>query len=365
MIHLDKISIKQLFCLVILTQVGVHVLTIPYEESKNTGYDAWISVLLCGVIGQAAILLIYLLGKRYADRTLPQYIFSIFGKPIGKILNLLIAAYYAVSSLVVAVSYSDVISRWMLFTTPWYVISGVSIAIAAYIASSSLRSIATITQSIIVMFAICFLIVVISGTGKGDWRHFLPVGTHGIGPILKDTIFAFWAYAGYELLLYVFPFVHCHKKKNILIAMSAANGFTTFFYVLISVIVTYTFSESQLKSIPEPMIFILRQFKWPVVQSLDILFMTIWLGVTTVTVYVYLFLSARYLAFVRSTEIRNHSLLVWGLAIGCFTAGLWLSDRQSILRISDYFNNVSMIVSSIIPAILLLVSLARGKVERV
>ncbi|MCZ8517770.1 GerAB/ArcD/ProY family transporter [Paenibacillus filicis] len=361
MIHLEKISVKQLFCLVILTQVGVHVLTIPYEESRHSGYDSWMSVLIGGAIAQAAILIIYWLGKRYADRSLPQYIFAIAGRQLGSVINVLFAAYCAESSLMVIVGYSDVISRWMLFKTPWLVITGIMYGIAAYIASSSLRSMTAITQTFMIMFAICFVIVFISGTGKGDWRHFLPVGTHGIGPIMKDALPAFWAYAGYDLLLYVFPFVRYRKQKELLIAMSAANGFTTFFYVLISVIATYSFSESQLDSIPEPMVFILRQFKWPVVQSLDIVFMSVWLAVMLVTVYVYLFLSARYLAFALGKEVRNHPLLVWIVTIVCFTVGLWGSDRQWLFKFSVYHNTATAIAIALVPTILLVASLARGK----
>lgn len=361
MIHLEKISLNQLFCLVILTQVGVHVLTIPYEESRHSGYDSWMSVLIGGVIVQAVILIIYQLGKRYPDRPLPQYIYAIAGKPLGSILNFLFAVYFAEASLMVAVSYSDVINRWVLFETPWFVLIGVSLMIGVYIASSSLRSMATITQTIMVLYLICFMIIFISGMGKGDWRHFLPVGTHGLGSILKDTLPAFWAYAGYELLLYVFPFVTHRKKKDILIAMSLANGCTTFFYVLISFIVTYNFSESQLNSIPEPMVFILRKFNWPVVQSLDILFMTIWLSVTTVTVYVYLFLSARYLAFVGGKEIKKHTLLVWIIGIVCFSIGVWGSDRQWMYKFAAFHNKATVIIIAILPIILFLASMVRGK----
>ncbi|MFP7299339.1 GerAB/ArcD/ProY family transporter [Neobacillus niacini] len=359
--HLNMISIRQLICLVILTQVGVRVLSIPYYESRNSGYDSWMSILLGGVIAQAVILVIYQLGKRYEDRPLPQYLSTIIGKPLGSVLNLLFAVYFVESSLMVVVSYSDVLSRWVLFETPWLVLIGLSLAIAAYIASSSLRSIATITETILLMFLMSALIIIISGMGKGDFRHLLPIGTHGFGSILKDTLPAFWAYAGYELLLYVFPFVTCHKKKDILIAISLANGFTTFFYVLISVIVTYNFSESQINFIQEPMMYILRKFRWPVVQSLDILFLTLWLSVTTVTVYVYLFLSARYLAFVRGKEICKHSLLVWMLAIVCFVIGFWGSDRYWIFRFSTFHNTNTVIIVAIVPTILLIVSLVRKR----
>jgi hypothetical protein len=220
---------------------------------------------------------------------------------------------------------------------------------------------ATITQMLMLMFMICFVIILISGMGKGDFRHLLPIGTHGIGPLIKGAVPSFWLYSGYEILLYAFPFVSARKKKDIFIAVSASNGFTTFFYLMITIIVTYNFSESQLKSITEPMIFILRKFRWPIVQSLDILFISIWLSVVTVTLYVYLFLSARYLAFIGRKEIRKHPLLVWIIAIVCFGVGLWSSDRQWQSRFSEYHNIMTAIMIAILPTILLLISLVRGR----
>ncbi|PGZ92485.1 GerAB/ArcD/ProY family transporter [Bacillus sp. AFS029533] len=363
MIQLKKISINQLICLVILNQVGVSVLSIPYKMSQISGYDSWMSLIIGGVIAQIGILVVYQLGKNNPNQPIQQYIVSIIGKPLGLIINLLFAAYCAESCLMLIVSYSDVINRWLLFETPWFVLIGLLVIVTGYIASSSLRSISTITQSITLMFLVCFGIIFISSFGKGgDIRHFLPIGTHGITPILKGAVPAFWAFAGYELLLYVFPFVKCKKKKEIFVAMSIANGITTLFYVFIAFIVTYNFSEKQLTLIPEPMIFILRKYRWPVVQSFDILFIAIWLSVTLVTAYIYLFLSARYLAFIGRKENRNHSLLVWLIAIVCFVAGLFFTQRQLIPRFSDYHNITTPIFIMGVPTILLLISFVKEKV---
>jgi len=364
MIHLKKISINQLICLVILTQVGVRVLLIPYDESRYSGYDAWISVIIGGLLAQLMILIMYQLGKRYPVQPFQQYVKTIVGKPLGLLLNIIFGVYYFSSSLMVGVAYADVMSRWLLFETPWIVLIGLSFAIAAYVASSPLRSISTITQSIMCIFLICAVIIVISGIGKGDWRHFLPIGTHGMGDILKGALPTFWAYAGYDLILTVFPYVNTRKKKNVFIAMSVANGVTTLFYLFIAVIVIYNFSESQLNTITEPMVFILRKFRWPVVQSLDILFMTLWFSMTTVTVYVYLFLSARYLANVGRKEIQNHSILVWIIAILCIIVGMWGSDRQRVFHFSHFQNNFSMAIIAVIPTILLLISYIQAKVAR-
>lgn len=359
--RINKINLKQLFCLVILTQVGVHILAMPYDESRHSGHDSWISVLLGGVYAQLGILIVFFLGKKYGSRSLPQYVSSIVGKPLGSVINVLFSLYCAESSLVVVIGYSDVLSRWMLYNTPWFVITGVMFAVTAYIASSSLQSLSTVSETLMLIFLACFAIVFISGTGKGDLRHFLPIFEHKLSSILMDSIPGFWVYAGYELLLFVLPYVECRKKNHILLTVSAANGFTTFFYVLISIIVTYSFSENQLNSVLEPMIFILRQFAWPVVQSLDILFLAMWLLVTLATVYVYLFLSARYLANVGTQEFRKHSLLVWLIAIICFGVAQWGSNRRWLLSFSDYHNKATIFVIVVIPAMLLLVSKIRGR----
>lgn len=362
MIQLKKISINQLICLVILNQVGVSILSIPHTESLIAGYDSWMSIILGGLIAQFAILIVYLLGKTYPDRSFQHYIPSIIGKPLGTIINLLFAVYSAQSCLMIIVTYTDVLNRWLLFETPWFVLIGLMVIVSGYIASSSLRSIATITQSIMTMFLIGVIIIFVSGFGKGDLRHFLPIGTHSIGPIIKGVVPAFWAYAGYELLLYVFPFVKYKKKKDILIAVSVANGITTFFYVFVTFVVTYNFSEKQLKYIPEPMIFILRKFRWPVVQSLDILFIAIWLSVTLVTAYIYLFLSARYLAFLGKKEIRKHSLLVWMVTIICFGVGIFFSNRDLISGFTKYHNVSTAIMLLGVPTLLLFISFVKEKV---
>ncbi|MFD4703885.1 GerAB/ArcD/ProY family transporter [Gottfriedia sp. NPDC058432] len=365
MIHLKKISINQLICLVITTQIGAHVLSIPYAESRHTGHDAWMSVLVGGVFSQVVIFVIYGLGKRYPTLTFQQYLYQIVGRPIGVILNFLFAFFCAQNCIIVVISYTDILHRWVLYETPWIVIVGFLFLMSAYTASSSLRSISTVSQSVLTLFVICAVIIIISGMGKGNWLHFLPIGTHGIGAVLKDSIPTFWAYTGFELLLYVFPFVQCKKKIEILFAMSIANGITTLFYVLVSVIVIYNFSESQLDTITEPMVFILRKFRWPVVQSLDIVFITTWISVITATVYMYLFLSARYVASIRKKEINRHSLLVWVIGVFGFVIACFCADRQRMFRYSDVHNVLSFIMIVVIPTFLLLGSILREKVAKV
>ncbi|MEE6450521.1 GerAB/ArcD/ProY family transporter [Gottfriedia acidiceleris] len=363
MIHFKKISTNQLVYLIALNQIGVHVLTIPYSQSKYSGYDSWMSVLLGGIYAQLLIFVTYGVCKRFPNESIGQFIRKIIGKPVGKFLLFLLAIYCAESSLSVAVAYCDVLNRWVLFETPWSVTLGLIFLIAVYAATSSFRSIATISQTIFVMFGICTFIILVSAIGQGTFRHFLPIGAHGIGSIAKDSLSSFQAFAGFELLLYAFPFVACQKKKEILISSSIANGITTVFYVTITIIVTYNFSENQLHMISEPMVFILRKFRMPVMQSLDILFMTIWLSVALSTVFIYLFLSAKYVACVFRNESKNHTWLVWIIGALSYIIGLFEENRENQFKFIDYHHATTVLFVSIMPIFLYVFILFREKVR--
>ncbi|MFF2876135.1 GerAB/ArcD/ProY family transporter [Gottfriedia sp. NPDC057991] len=362
MIQLKKITLNQLVCLLVMNQVGAYVLSVAYVGSKHSGSDSWIVILLDGLFVQMMIFIIYLLAKRYPDQSLPQYIFLIVGKPLGSLFNLLFGLYFMFVSLMVVVSYSDILSRWVLIETPWFVLVGMILLISAYAATTPLRSIATTTQVIAGLFLVCVVIIFISGFGKGEWDYFLPIGRHGIQGIMEDAYQVLWAFAGYELLFHLFPYVKRKKESHILVAATLTNAITTSFYLMIILIVNYNFSEKKLATVSEPIVYILRKFSWAIVQSLDIVFMTIWLAVIVSTVYLNLYMSARHLSFLRKKEIPKYRLFVWIATIVSFTGGVLVDDRQILFKLTTIQNRNSAIFIVIVPILLFIISSIRKRV---
>lgn len=65
------------------------------------------------------------------------------------------------------------------------------------------------------------------------------------------------------------------------------------YYVAVCLVCSTMFSLQQLKVIPEPIVFILKNYILQVLQSLDILFLIFYMCIIADTIYVYFFVAAK------------------------------------------------------------------------
>lgn len=353
----ESISARQLFYLVLLMQIGTRVLSLPYDEAQYAGSQGWMAVLLGGLIAQANIVFLWWLGKRHPDQNLFQYVHSLTGKPIGFLFTVVYALYFTLSALVVSVIYIEILNRWVLPQTPWSVLLLLFFVICGYAAMSSLRVLTSISHSLIYIVIAGYILVLFSGVKEGDIRNVMPLFNGGGSSFAQGIMIGWSACLGYDLLLYVFPFVKSPNPKKILGAMTWANGLTTLFYLTVVFICSLNFTPEQTSRVPEPIVFIMKQIKWETVQSLDIVFITLWLTVIAATVFVYLHLAAKAVCHVGGIPKGNSVVWVWICTGICFAIGLWLPDRKTIEEVtSQPYNIYSLICVVAIPLLLLTVS---------
>ncbi|MFC5530291.1 GerAB/ArcD/ProY family transporter [Cohnella yongneupensis] len=363
MIKEETITGKQLITLVIMTQLGTEVLSLPHVMAEKAGHDTWLAVLLSGLIAQAGIVLIWWLGSRYPLRNLYAYIPLIVGKPIGACVNLLYGGYYALSGLLLTAVYSDILKRWMFVLTPRWIIIVMLLIVCGYAATSTLKRLAYLSQSFMIFAYISFLLIVFSGTYGLDTLNLLPVFSGGWSPILTGAYTAFSAYVGYDLLLYAYPYVRTQSKNKLLLVMTLANGCTVVFYVAVCLICSMKFSLTQLTVIPEPIVFILKNYKIEILQSIDILFLIFYVCIVSATIYVYFFMAAKAFQHIRSNGLGKQYVWVWTIVGACFIGGFFMTKRHDLLRFSSIQDKLTILMIVIVPAVLLMISGLRGTVR--
>src|SRR5690625_7623896 len=86
MIGKNNITTFQLIFLLIHFQIGVGVITLPYDVYMKAKSDAWISILLTGVIIQLIILLYVALIKRFQSSNLYDIVQILFGSIFVKLI---------------------------------------------------------------------------------------------------------------------------------------------------------------------------------------------------------------------------------------------------------------------------------------
>ncbi|TCM96260.1 spore germination protein (amino acid permease) [Paenibacillus sp. BK033] len=351
----EAITGRQLITLTIMAQLGIEVLSLPHAGAETAGHDTWLAVLISGLAAQIGILLIWWLGSRYPNRNFYAYTREIVGRPIGIALNLLYGCYYAFSGLLITALYADILKRWIFLFTPRWLIFLMLFILCGYAATSTLKRLAFISQTFMIFPVICFLLIAFSGIYGLDPRNLLPVLSGGWSPVIKGVYVAFSAYIGYDLLLYAYPYVHAGKKK-ILLAISIANASTIVFYVTVCLVCTTMFGQKQLIIVPEPIIFILKNYRIQILQSLDILFLVFYVFVVCPTINVYFFLASKAFVHLRTAGLGKRYIWVWILIAACFIASFSLTKRIDILRIASFQDRFSILIVAAFPLLLLLIS---------
>jgi spore germination protein (amino acid permease) len=356
----ENITGRQLISLVIMVQLGTEVLSMPHVEAGIAGRDTWLAVLLAGLAAQVGIVLLWWLGSRYPKRNFYAYIPLIVGKPIGASINLLFGCYYTFSGLLLTLMYSDILKRWLFQLTPRWILILMLLLVCGYAATSTLKQLANISQTFMVFVYISFLLIVFSGIYGLDARNIFPVLQGGWYPIMKGVYSAFSAYVGYDLLLYAYPYVQTQSKKKLLLSMTLANASTAVFYTAVCLICSMKFSLKQLTVIPEPIIFVLKNYRLQVLQSIDILYLIFYVCIVSATIYVYFFMAAKAFLHLRSQGLGKQHVWVWILIGVCLLGGFLMTKRNDILQIASIQDIVSITLVVGLPVVLLIISGLRG-----
>lgn len=352
----ESITARQLFTLVVMAQLGTEVLSLPHVEADVAGHDTWIAVLLSGLVAQAGILLIWWLGSRYPTRNFYAYISSIVGRPIGLCVNAAFGVYYAFSGFLLTTNYADVLKRWMFLLSPWWILMLMLLIVCGYAATSTLKRLAFISQTMIIVPIAGFLLIVLSATYGFNAKNLLPVLSGGWNPVMKGVYVAFSSYVGYDLLLYAYPYVQSPNKKKLLLSMSAANAIAIVFYVAVCLVCSTMFSLRQLTYIPEPIVFILKNYQLQIIQSLDILFLVFYACVVVSTIYVYFFMAAKAFMHLRKDGLGEQQVWVWAIVVACFAGGFFMTKRGDINQVSVVQDQVSIFMIIALPVLLLIIS---------
>src|SRR5699024_6560587 len=321
-----EISSFQLIFILIHGQIGVGVITLPYDVFVKAKHDAWISILLTGIIIQIFIFIYGCLLRRFPNYTLFDIAIHLLGKVVGRIfIVLFILSYLGVATLIMA-RFSYFLKTWMMPMTPKWILLLILSFTVIFIVIENIQVIGRFTFLMSIVF-IGFFVVSIYALKYINITHILPIGSNGIASITKGIEPALFSFQGFEFLLILHPFVKA-TPRNIIKATSIANIFITLFYTMLMLITLLYFSENELKIVPEPVLYLMKAFSSRMIERPDLLFTSMWivLAVTTLIITVYSG-TLGIMTVMHSSNLRNYTILFTFLS---FLLSLSLYDKHII-----------------------------------
>ncbi len=346
--------------MIIQAQIGVGILSLPHDVALVAKQDGWISTLIAGVISQAIIFAHWGLSKRFPSLSLYQILPKLLGKVVGKLLILCYALYFMVTGSLVLARYSDILDKWILPRTPNWITMVLILITCIYIVSAGLTSIARFYVLVSPILFVLFVLIVYA-MKDANFLYIFPVGDHSILTILKGSKEAAFSMLGFELFLFIHPYVQASGKEK-LIAMTTANIFVTFFYTfLVFAALVYFEPSMDIALTPEPLLYMIKAYSFQVLERTDLFFLSLWLVVVATSIANWLLLSSMGLASLFRKKNYAHLLPI---VAGFYLILALLPDQgRDFEHFNHFLGPTHYIFIGVIPVLLLILSWVLSKKE--
>jgi len=352
-----KFSPYLVFFTVAGMQIGIGVLGFQRIIAKFAGYDAWISVLLAGLSTHIIIWFIYK-QLETVNGDLTDIHSAVFGKWIGKLLNLFFVFYFSLFVVTVLRTYIEVIQVWMFpdMSTAWFTFAYLLLSI--YVINGGIRTVVGLFffGSVLPYYIIYFYGYAIPFS---DFRHFLPIFNHSLNDVIEATQGMSLTNLGYELLLIYYPFIKAPNKSKKWSHIGLL--FTTIVNLYVTFITFAFYSQAQLQKDIWATLTTFKIIHFPVVERFEFIGIANWCLVVLPIVCLSLWSASRVLK--RTLKVKQKYGVI---LISCFVffINIQLKSRFHVDIINNIIADMGFIINYVYIPLLFLLLMIVNKVKK-
>lgn len=357
----QKVSRRQFFFILVQTQIGVGVLSLPNELHQVSKQDGWISLLVAGVVLPIVLLILWMIAKRYEDLSFFQINEKLFTKWGGRALSLLYICYFVSVGVLIVLLFGRMISLWVLPNTPFWVMEFCIITVGLYLTNGGLLVLARF-YTMVSLLLLLLITLSFYSFQESHLMYLLPVGESGITKILLGAKEALLSFFGFFVSIVIFSRVEGSAKERFK-TMLQAHFFVTFFYLL-TLIISYTFfSTKEISFVPEPLLYMLKSFELPFVARVDLFFISMWFVSVATSFTTYLFMAGEGLKEV--FRLKTAKSMNLAISIIIFSSA-WLIgyDMTKLETFTKYVVQSGFIFTFYLPVFILIVALVRRRIQK-
>ena len=304
-----KISGFQMFWLIFSMQIGMILLrlTQAITESKQ---DAWISVLIAGVVGIGITYVSAKVSVLYPDQTFIAFTQTILGKWLGKIVIITYFFQWYTGTAVIVRRSSDFIHLALFHRTPLLILIVSMLLVVLYgIYEGGIEGIARYSEVIGPVICIMLLFIFCLSVNNLDWHLLLPVfADSSWKDIMKGSLSPTSLLAETFMVVMLISFMNEPRKglSQAIWGVGLAFGFV--FIATLFVIMTFgpNFSSQMMYAFYDVVRFIsMMEF----IQNVDVVIIVVWMTSFFIKLCLYVFLCCYGTA--QFFQIRNWRALLW------------------------------------------------------
>ena len=340
------------------TQLGVGVLGFQRVIAKESGHDAWISVIMAGLFTHLTVWVIVKTLQKYPSSDIYGIQNDVFGKWIGTCLGVVYLTYFFMSAGVVLRTYIEVVQTWVFPNLPTWILSAVILLLAFYTVLGGIRVVAgyTFFSVAVTIWLICDLYFPLQ---FAQWEYLFPILDTNMEQLFKGMVAMSLTSIGFEVIYAVYPYVQ--NKERVVSSTQWAILVTYLIYTLVMVVSLVFFSQGQLMRTIWATLNLKKMVYMPIMERFELVGISVWLLVVLPNIMIFLWASARGIKRLFGCNLRKS--LYWILPI-IYIASLALLTRQEMNRLNDIYSKIGMYVAYLYPYFLYLMVIIKQRTKR-
>jgi spore germination protein len=225
----DKISSLELGIFIFLALIGMGLLALPSQLAQSVDNDAWVLVLLAGAVSLILLYIMCKVGERHGNLGFVGTLQYLFGKIIGTILAVPVAVFGLFMMASELRLFAEVTKLYLLHRTPLEYIILPMIVLAVILVRMGLEPITRSFGIFIFLIGLVMVILIVVNYQKVDFSNLMPFFSKPISKYIFGITTAGFAYAGFQIIMVLFPYLKTPKKafKASAIAMLFVMGLYT------------------------------------------------------------------------------------------------------------------------------------------
>ncbi|MBB6638361.1 endospore germination permease [Cohnella thailandensis] len=357
--HPRSITAIQTASILVSTIIGVGVLPLPLFAVEAADSGGPLVTLVAVLLSFAGLSIITVLGMRFPHQSIVEYSEQVIGKWPAWIGSMLIIAFFAVLTSLTAREFGEVVVTSVLKKTPVEITVIVMLLLAAI---STRNSIATFSYIHFFYFPLLLwpaLFIVALSLKNADVLNLQPIWGNKPKDFLGGVITIAALLQGSFILTIVIPRMRRPEKAMIssLIGLTIAGGL----YVIIVAATVSVFGAEEIKQLLWPTLELAKATSLPanVLERLDAAFLAVWVTAVFTTLLSSYFLTIY--ALRQLLRLQEHKMFAFFLLPFVFVMAMLPQNIVNMYDIIEIVGRIGLFLTIGYPALLLLVSILRGK----
>lgn len=353
-----KISPYLVFYLIASMQFGIGVLGFQRTIAKTAGYDAWMAIPITGISIHIILWMMLKMLKTVDGDLISIHIF-VFGKKIGKYINIVFIFYFCLLATTVLRNYIEVVQVWMFPELSTFVFATAFLILVIYTVYGGLRTVTGMALFSIIIP--CYILLVFFfNIPFADFTNLLPILNHSGKEILLASHNMSLTVIGFETILFFYPFIKNKEKSGKWAYL--ANIVTTCIYTYIAVITFAYFSKLQLKKNIWPTLTMWKIVELPFIERFEYIGITNWFLIILPNICIPLWCASRVAK--RLFPVRQ-KVFVLILASLCLVVASFITSREQINFLAEITAKAGFYLNFVYIPILFILLVIVKKVKKI